>query len=220
MPSRYWSDVKLVLEALSSLQRTDWANWEAKESAKAHDERSPALRTKNIISGWGWSEINDAKLANILMKEQSVKFADGNLILFLPPFPKDEREFVPVMSLDYTPGKECLALRIGMFRLDENSQPCGFGFRLEAPTSSCADNRRESIHDFYHVQMITNIGYGPHFCLPQWWPCRQPAICIRANNPVDAILNLILSLYGWDFYKDFLKTVKGRLKTELMLIPS
>lgn len=220
MASKYWSNLKLVLDTLYSLQEVRWANWETNESMIEQNGRSPALTTKSIISGWGWCVINDAKLEHILEKEQTVRFADGRLILFLPPFEKDEREFVPVMSLEYTPGKEWMALRVGMFRLNENSRPCGFGFRLEAPTSCCAENGQESIHDYYHVQMITDIGYGPSFCLPEWWPCRQPAICIRANNPVDAMLNLILSLYGWDFYKDFLKSVKGRLNIELMRFPT
>ena len=220
MPSRYWTGVKLVLENLFSLQKAQWATWDAREEGRSHDERSLALLTKATISRWRWSEINEAKLTALLEAEQSIKFSNERLILYLPPFPKEEREFVPVVSLEYYPNIECLRMRVGMYRLDDNGRPCGFGFRLESPTSSCSGEENESIHDFYHIQLITTLeDNAPPLGLPNWLPERQPAISIRAKNPVDAMLNLILSLYGLDFYKDFLKSVKGRLNIELMPLP-
>jgi len=129
---------------------------------------------------------------------------------------------VPVVSLEYHPtahpASECLKLRVVMYRLGDSGEPCGFGFRLESPTSHCTGSRVGSIHDFYHVQMITELTDGPPLDMPEWLPCRQPAISIRANNPVEAMFNLILSLYGLDFYNDFLKSIKGRLNINIDLL--
>ncbi|MFZ5921568.1 MAG: hypothetical protein ACOYY3_11005 [Chloroflexota bacterium] len=208
------------METLFQIQKVQWAAWEEEEAKRPQEDRSPAILTKTVISRWRWSEINDTKLSSILMEEQPIRFSDERLILFLPPFPNDEREFVPVISLEYNPAQECLRLRVGMYRLDSSGKPCGLGFRLESPASHCTGNRNESVHDFYHVQLITKIEENsPPLGLPDWLPCRQPAICIRANNPVDAVLNLILSLYGLNFYKYFLKSIKGQLNIELMPFP-
>jgi len=228
MPSRYWNNVKFVLLALFSQQEAEWKSWEDKELRKQQDKRSPALVTKTSIPKWSCSEINRTKLENLLKIEQPIDFSSEKLILFLPPFPKDAGEFVPVLSLKYRPGnkpeKECINFRLVMYHLDEKGTSCGFGFRLESPTSNCKENQTESVHDFYHIQLITEMGiggnYGPPLGLPDWLPSTQPAICIRANNPVDAILNLVLSLYGMDYYKGFLKHVKSRIQTNTDLMRS
>ncbi len=219
MPTKHhWPAVKFVLEALFDQQAAEWKTWEEKESSKPNLERHSAILAKTTIVHWRWSEITKSKLENLLAKEQLIKFSDEQLFFFLPPFPKEAREFVPVISIEYQPARDCLNLRVGMYRLDEQAKPCGYGFRLESPTTKCTGKDPVSVHDYYHVQMIADIGCGPSFGLPDWLPLVQPAICIRADNPVDAILNLILSLYGLDFFKEFLKPLKSRILTNIDLM--
>lgn len=216
MPSRYWPSIKIVFDRLFAFQEENWKVWEEKEAKMPFDERSPALITKNTIAKWRWSEITKTKLNNIFNVEQKIEFSKERLILFLPPFPKEDRAFVPVLSLKYAPDIDCLNMRVAMYRLDEKGIPCGFGFRMESPTPGNRDEGR-GIHDFFHVQIIKNLeNHAPALGLPDWLPERQPAICIRASNPVDAVLNLILSLYGMDYLVDFVAPIKSKLRTNLM----
>lgn len=190
-----------LIDALFEQQRIEWDEEKGLAS-------SSALETRNNIRNWRWCEINEAKLQSMLSQipKQPLDFASEGLVMFLPPFQKEERSFVPATSLYYDAERACLQIRVVMVEQAENGIPHGLGFRIESPTSTCnRDNQgRTSIHDFYHIQLIANMGYGPNLGLPDWLPCRQPSFSIRANNPVDAILNLVLSLYGLDYYGKFL----------------
>jgi hypothetical protein len=214
MTSRYWQTVAFLLQKLFDLQQQEWSTWEEKEQNKSEMERSPALQTRKVVSRWRWASLNKTKLDSMFSSERKVDFSSERLVLFLPPLPSQQREFVPVMTLSYEPGRECIEMRVGMYRLRENGEPCGFAFRLESPTSICQGTNHKSIHDFYHIQFIKALeSYAPKLYLPDWLPEYQPAICVRANNPVEAILSLVLSLYGMDYFEQFLGLVKSNVRT-------
>lgn len=191
-----------LIDALFEQQRIEWEEEKGLAS-------SSALETRKNIRNWQWREINEAKLQSMLAEitTRPLDFASEKLVMFLPPFQKEERSFVPAMSLYFDAEKRCLQIRVVMVEQAENGIPHGLGFRIESPTSTCnRDNQgRTSIHDFYHIQLITNMGYGPNLGLPDWLPCKQPSFPLWAINPVDALLNLILTLYGAKYYKDFLR---------------
>lgn len=225
MASKYQEFVFRLLRALFDEQKQEWSSWQEEEGNRPESERPVALRTHQYISGWHWAVVNEGKLQSLLaavrkQEKSGIDFSSEKLILFLPPFPNEQREFVPAVSLRYEPAKECIEMRVGMYTLQDDGQPCGFAFRLESPTSQCKDTKKASIHDFYHVQLVKELGYGPKLGMPSWLPDRQPAIYIRADGPVEAILNLILSLYGARYFNDFLKKHKSRLNIKLSQIPS
>ncbi|MEP0806540.1 MAG: hypothetical protein HRF47_13720 [Chloroflexota bacterium] len=220
MASKYFKTVAFLLLKLFDIQQQEWSQWKEKERNENEMEQSPALQSHRVISGWYWQIVNENKITKIFSSETEVLFSSERLVLFLPPFPSQQREFVPVMTLSYKPSdepsNECIKIRVGMYRL-ENGEPCGFAFRLESPTSICKEENRErngiGIHDFYHVQFMKNFeNYAPVLHSPDWLPEYQPAICVRANNPVEAILGLVLSLYGLDYFKQFLKQVKSNVR--------
>lgn len=225
MTLKFQDDLFRLLEILFDEQNREWSSWQQKESSKTNEEQPVAIRTYKYILNWNWMPVNESKLRSLLKStrmsnDSEIDFSKEKLVLFLPPFPDEQREFVPVAIFHYEPASECIGIRVGMYTLQDNGHPCGFAFRLEAPTSQCKDTQEESIHDFYHVQIVRNLGYGPDLGMPDWLPERQPAIYISANNPVEAILNLILSLYGLRYFKDFLKKHKSNLKINPSQIPS
>ena len=193
-----------LIDVIFEHQRVEWA-----EQEKRHESglaTSPALETKKAISTWRWKEINESKLQSVLSQtpDRPLDFERDNLVMFLPPFPREERSFVPAMSLYYNANQECLNIRTVMIDRDENGHPYGFGFRLEAPTSNCVAETQGQTHEFYHVQLIKELGYGPELHMPDWLPCTQPAFPIRADDPASAVLSLILGLYGLDYFRTFL----------------
>jgi len=69
------------------------------------------------------------------------------------------------------------------------------------------------MHDFYHVQLVKNLeNYAPPLQLPDWLPEYQPSFCVRAENPVEALLSLVLSVYGLMYFKEFMGNVKSHLQ--------
>ncbi len=213
-----------LLEILFDEQDQEWSSWLQKESGRTDDDKPVAIRTYECIRKWNWDVINKNKLHSLLSSVRNtsaskIDFGEKKLVLFLPPFPKEQREFVPVAIFYYEPARECIKIRVGMYTLQGNGRPCGFAFRLEAPTSKCEGSQKGNIHEFYHVQIVRNLGYGPELYMPDWLPEHQPAICIWAKDPVEAILNLILSLYGLTYFKDFLKKHKSKFKSDLSRIP-
>ena len=154
---------------------------------------------ETIFNGSYWDD--DHVLTNFRKKKQ---------LMFLPPLEKDA-QFVPVMTIDqYHPNtnfhKSCLKLRILLIKQDQE-RLVGIGFRIESPERYCRENIKSSMHDFYHAQLIDKAGidYGPRLeSIPYWLPSTQPSFPLWAINPIDAIFNLILTLYGMDFYRSFL----------------
>lgn len=213
MASKYFNTVAFLLRKLFDVQQQEWSQWAEKERDRNEMKQSPALQSHRVMSGWHWQIVNESKIKTIFSSETEILFSSERLVLFLPPFPSQQREFVPVMTLSYKPSKECIEIRVGMYCLQENGEPCGFAFRLESPTSICREGNGISIHDFYHIQFMKNLeNYAPALHAPDWLPEYQPAICVRANNPVEAILSLVLSLYGLEYFKQFLKQVKSNVR--------
>lgn len=211
MASKYWEDVKKIVRVLFDLQKTEWSRWETKEQGRSSDQLSPALQAREVMFARGarWMSINDTKLDSMFDRESRIVFSSNRLVLALPPFPKEQREFVPVLTLMYDPAKECIKIRVAMYRLQEDGSLCGFGFRLESPTSGCENGETTTgIHDFYHVQFMKHLeSYAPQLNMPVWLPEYQPSISVRAGNPTEAILCLVLSLYGLDYFKQMMRQV-------------
>ena len=127
----------------------------------------------------------------------------------LPPLEKNA-SFVPVMSVEYHPEEEfrkaCLRIRVLMIRREAESL-VGLGFRIESPERYCQNGDQEGIHDFYHAQLIKGIGYGPSLDTPDWLPCTQPSFPLWAVDPIDAVLNLVLTLYGRKYFMELLTSI-------------
>jgi len=200
-----------LIEALFEEQRVTWS--------AERPENKPSRRTsqaKYALSCYkGWAEIsNDSILPT---KEPNiVDFARGNYLMPLLPLEKDDY-LVPWLSISYrqssTPGAKfenaCCRIYVLMLGQNEDKRLFGIGFRIESPEKNCQENTTDDDtgrHDFYHAQLIKSIRtHGPEFDVPDWLPCRQPSFPLWAINPVDALLNLILTLYGTKYYKDFLR---------------
>ena len=69
--------------------------------------------------------------------------------------------------------------------------------------------RSESIHDFYHTQLIQSFGNSPfdrkvQVECPSWLPVSQPSFPLTANCPITLVFSLLLTLYGkrycWEFF--------------------
>ena len=181
------------------------------QKASEQSYSASALETYHMLT-YSWKFLNDQMLDNYEWSKDglSIDLQESRLVLPLPPLKRDA-SFVPILAFEYhskQPFEEsCLRMHVLMVRHIE-CKLVGLGFRIESPERNCQESGSVGVHDFYHAQLIKCIGYGPAICVPEWLPCSQPSFPLWATNPIDAILNLILTLYGRRYYRDFVANLK------------
>jgi hypothetical protein len=214
MAKKAHQDFWALLEALAKKQESEWnANSTTRKVSK--DARSTYQDLQLHFSSCRlvtWQTIKGYQKKN----DFPIDFDEERLIMVLPPLEKDA-SFVPVMSITYKPcddfDESCLKIRVFLLKKERTGPETGLvgvGFRIESPEKYCQmsngnqDSSEIGMHDFYHAQLITDIKHGPPLLAPQWLPCTQPSFPLWAVNPIDAICNLVLTLYGGRYYKEFL----------------
>lgn len=104
--------------------------------------------------------------------------------LYLPPLEND-KEFVPILSMECNlKTKTPISLRVEMHGYGEGKTCAGFGFRFESPN-------KESNHNYYHMQVITQPGF------PQWLPLQDPCIPTKTKSPISLVLFMLICFYGY-----------------------
>ena len=186
-----------VLKLLWDIQRQEWQQHQS-------DRRR---REKQHI---------DAMLAKYLLPLDRIKLSQRvdwvgttQNLLPLPPLRRDAH-LVPYLTIRYDgTGNETSCCRIYVLMLTiHQGKLRGVGFRIESTERNCQQGRDANdvgAHDFYHAQFVRNIRNWNFYDTPSWLPDSQPSFPVWATQPLDALLNLILTLYGAKFYLDFLK---------------
>jgi hypothetical protein len=160
----------------------------------------------------------DTVLSRFLLTENSSRYFTPDVInlvherkiIPLPPLIRDTH-LVPFLTIYYDGnGLESSCCRIYVLLLGINARTIhGIGFRIESPESNCQEPQRQNqigMHDFYHAQFFRSLReWEIFFRTPPWLPDSQPSFPLWAMRPIDALLNLILALYGAPYYLAFLR---------------
>ena len=211
-----------LIDALFDEQQAAWS-----EERPGDMPSKQALEAKSAIRSYqrGWQELSDARMLPT-KQPNVVKFEPDRYLMPLPPLQKDDY-LVPLLSISYEHSdrvgakfeEACCRIYVLMLGKDEDNHLVGIGFRIEGPERNCQKDANVSdkgLHDFYHAQLIKRIRtYGPEFNVPDWLPCKQPSFPLWAINPVDALLNLILTLYGASYYQEFLRNYGSRFSSAM-----
>ena len=81
---------------------------------------------------------------------------------------------------------------MALFLLDANGTPRAVGYRFETPETA-------GPHHYYHAQLIRSFGKaGVDWGIPcpVWLPDTQPAFVLDADDPIELLVCLLVSLYG------------------------
>jgi hypothetical protein len=198
-----------LLLAIYDEQKSDW-------SGDSLTGRKPSDEAKEFYNRYGyanWNQIRETEFEKWLNESPDkleIDFSDRNAVLFLPPLEKDG-DFVPILNMkcEVSETVNSLSFYILLVRLGkEGQQPYGLAFRFESPENEHyehkVDNEGEGLHDFYHVQLITGLSYGPNLEIPKWVPVSQPSFPLLADDPLTLVFAILMTLYGkkycWDFY--------------------
>ena len=202
-----------ILTPLCTIQKSAWIDEEKKWKPSKR-----ALETYKFVSQLRLPLLQPVKhedIKNFFSSSDTtnVNFFKENKVLYLPPLKKDadDAEFVPIFSLscNLNRNQSIAKFRVMLVTLDENDRTKlnGIGFRMETPDGT-------GIHDFHHAQLIHQFSpkqFGNILqikCL-SWLPESQPSFPLPADCPVMLLLCIMLTLYGWEHYKDFCARIPG-----------
>jgi hypothetical protein len=204
---------RTIVEILFDEQETTWSA-ERKVPKKSQD----TLMALYKHSKWKWlSKIEDLPK----LEGRRFDFSTGKFLMLLPPLEK-HHELVPLLHVLYERQEAdgdfenaCCRILILLLKEDKNNL-VGMGFRIESPEMLCQQDEGDfGSHDFYHAQLVREVkdkSNKPIFSSPEWLPDKQPSFPLWAVNPVDALLNLVLTLYGAKWYLEFLSKHGSRIK--------
>lgn len=196
-----------ILTPLCTIQKSAWIDEEKKWEPSKY-----ALETYKFVSQLQLPFLQPVKPEDIKSFFSSSDTANVNFfkekkVLYLPPLKRDadDAEFVPIFSLSCNLSRDqsVARFRVMLVTLDENDKTKlnGIGFRMETPDGT-------GIHNFHHAQLIHQFspkGFGNILqikCL-SWLPEAQPSFPLPADCPVTLLLCIMITLYGWEYYKDF-----------------
>ncbi len=194
--------LKDILTPLCKPQRLVWANggWEhifVQWRPIAREDIEQLFMSPRAVSGS--LEVNFSQ-------------SERGQVIYLPPLEKNP-SCVPILSLycKLNNQQSIAKFRVMLVRLDNAGKPYGIGFRMETPESMNQNEHttaNKGIHDFHHAQLIRKFGQPkldklPIDC-PSWIPESQPSFPLPAKCPVMLLLCLIVTLYGRNYYNQFL----------------
>lgn len=137
--------------------------------------------------------IADEKALDLLFSSgEQIELIDRGYFLYLWPITKG-RYYLPIMTLKYNfLGENSEArFRVALFCLHGN-QPKASAYRFET-------SEGEGKHDYCHAQLITSFAkHKYHLPCEEWLPVDQPAFCLDAKEPISLLMNLFISLYGFE----------------------
>lgn len=190
---------KAFRKVLSLLHQEQTSQWEQVASAKRRQERErihAAISRYLVQSEYRFDS------------HENITLSDGHLLIPLPPLDRDTH-LVPFLTVKYINGRGIApCCRLYVLLLGRVSGKLhGLGFRIDSPERNCQEDSASEMgsHDFYHAQLVRNIKGWDFYNTPSWLPDSQPSFPLWAMSPTDAVLNLILSLYGARFYLRFLR---------------
>lgn len=150
---------------------------------------------------------------------------EGNFpqTLYLQPLEKENA--LPVVRCRWNfleESEPTLALRIVLLKWHTSEKRwSGIGFRIDSPDPPKEGAKEEyrnnkTQHSYWHIQWITEIELSQQsiskICgrkgLPPWLPDSRPAIPIPAEDPTDAAIIAIASLYGLEHLQQMMNSLK------------
>ena len=214
-----------ILIALCEIQQSAWF----KEEGKWKPSKRALKTYEFVVSQYQLGALQPVKSEDIEdlfspSKPANVNFFKENKVLYLPPMKKDaeDAEFVPIFSLccNLSRNQSIAKFRVMLVTVDKNDENDkkklnGIGFRMETPDGT-------GIHNFYHAQLIQQFSpkqFGDvlqNKCL-SWLPESQPSFPMPADCPVTLLLCIILTLYGWEYYRDFCNRIPITLEYQKKL---
>ena len=139
---------------------------------------------------------------------------DAGRFVYLEPVLRAPQIF-PVMSVrcNFRLALPEVRLELGLFLVNAGGEVGAIGCRFETPEGTTGRHR------YHHAQLFSAFhkqeAYRLPLC-PRWYPDENPAFLLRAEDPVTLLMNLVVSLYGYE-YLDTLNAGIGKILKPYMI---
>ena len=159
-----------------------------------------------------YRKIGSRELEAILTRGEpkTVSLLNCRGFVYLPPIDKGGW-LVPILSVEYNYSADNpqVSLKVALFLLVEvagKENLRAIGYRFETPHGG-------DRHNYYHVQPIDGFGHSDRWKLPgtDWVPTDYPAFPIDAQDPIQLLISMLVSLYDHAFVQD----IQGQFKTDV-----
>lgn len=181
-----------ICKALCTLQNATWTRkqkmWE--NDLKINNE---AYSTYTELIKY-FFPLSEEEAEAFFLDSKSVNFnlSEERKAIYLSPISNQPR-FVPVISLECDLNDAISNIKIRTMLIQKrNNVLKGIGFRFE---------KGDNTHNYHHVQLIQELQGVKHTSNPiverlDWLPESEPAIPIKADNPITLLLCSLISIYG------------------------
>lgn len=132
-------------------------------------------------------------------------FCESKHFFYLPPL-ENNCEFIPLLTFecDFGSSPPQISLKVHMYCYEKTKGEIRVtGFRFEGP-----HDEKKGGHNYYHVQPIKRLvagGTGADDGFSDWIHDTVPTIPLNSSCPVSLVLNVLISLYGGNVYREYLK---------------
>jgi len=146
---------------------------------------------------------------------RTVNMLNNNAFIYLPPIDKGGW-LVPILCVEYNyaGGTPELSLKVALFLISEDDDKetlQAIGYRFETP------HERER-HHYYHIQPINGFDRDNNrWILPgtEWVPTNYPAFPIDAQDPIELLVCMLVSLYDLAIIKNLESKFKALIKSNI-----
>jgi len=189
-------EIRVLGQVCKALREIQYATWSRRQKTWSEDldiDRGTRNTYTELINSWSPLTENDMEsLFPVNSKAVNFNLSEKRKALYLSPT-SNQPQFVPVLSLECSMNNTEINIKIRIMLIQKiNDALKGVGFRFE---------KGEGTHNYYHVQLIKELQGAKYVSNPvieylEWLPESEPAIPIKAKDPVTLLLCSLISLYG------------------------
>lgn len=209
----------LLESLLFSLLNVAHRRWEHSSAKGKFHNVSGELGSKGIQIVGQWDQKRLRKnFWRVVDTPHEIDFGKGSKYLLpLPPIEK-ETQLVPYLYLKAWKQSPIWCWRLYvLFFTTKHTGFQGFAIRFESP-EKCFQEQGEQggdgSHDFFHAQLCQQVDDIP-LKAPAWLPVTQPSFFLKAQNGLDLLFNMLVSIYSWGEGEKLLKDVKNGLRRDV-----
>ncbi len=214
MPESLKKDFEIMCQVLERLNELSEKLWRNDKDLK-DDELISSTRDNHEYLTYFIPPYSEESFKKLIKENLASLHLDFEENFYLPPLDAN-KDFIPLLALcsNFNNDTPQLQLRIGMYRYIDNNDTrfqC-FGIRFE--------KHEESNHNYYHAQFTKKPHHQKHEYF-EWLPEHIPCILVPANNAVELIFSMLISLYGTRIYNKFINplNIDGKYKRVIRFLP-
>ena len=149
---------------------------------------------QEFLYTYGLSEIKYGTIDRNLRHEKDLAWKDNKLFFFLEPV--ERHNLLPIVTMESFNDWVTFRIYTLFVTRDPQSNLQMLAIRFESDEGDGRSGPNPGAHDFFHAQLCKSILDRVSATTPEWISDSQPSMPLDADNQVDLILCMLISVYG------------------------